>query len=93
MPPAPILQSTADWTGLDYLLHGGCHCGRNRYIVQLPKDPDIRRQAQVIIHRKPFTLAPPSSSSSSFPPNTTSNLSLEGPQLLPLHLNLTSSLS
>lgn len=38
---------------VDHLLRGGCHCGRNRYIIQFPRDETTTHRAQVLFNPQP----------------------------------------
>ncbi|GAB1320742.1 hypothetical protein MFIFM68171_10952 [Madurella fahalii] len=44
----------------DRLLRGGCHCGRNRYIIQFPKDETTAHLAQVLFNPQPSSHHPSS---------------------------------
>ncbi|KXX74347.1 hypothetical protein MMYC01_209815 [Madurella mycetomatis] len=43
---------------VDRLLRGGCHCGRNRYIIQFPRDETTTHRAQVLFHPQPSSHHP-----------------------------------
>ena len=46
-------------------IRGGCHCGRNLYMIQLPSDQPATQTAQILFHSHPSHRRPP------FPPRTT----------------------